>query len=182
MCYNLQDADEHRGRAEFVGTFILVIVSLGSTVQGWNAGIADPVDVVQIALTFGFAVSSSVWIIGHLSGGHINPAVTIAMLVTRRISLIRAIMYMICQCIGAIAAAGLLRVLTPAAKRGGLGSTTLSEGVSPAMGFGIELCITMFLVLTVFATCDSQRTDHAGSFPLQIGVSVSMGHLWAVSR
>jgi aquaporin-4 len=166
--------------AEFIGTFILVIVSLGSTVQGWNSGIDDALDVVQIALTFGLAVSTSVWIVGHLSGGHINPAVTIAMLVTRRISLIRAIMYMICQCVGSIAAAGLLKALTPPGLRGGLGTTTLNAGVSPAMGFGIELCITMFLVLTVFATCDSKRTDHAGSFPLQIGLSVTMGHLWAV--
>ncbi|XP_045192748.2 aquaporin AQPAe.a-like [Mercenaria mercenaria] len=163
--------------AEFLGTFILVIVSLGSTVQGWNA---DALDVVQIALTFGLAVATSVWIIGHISGGHINPAVTIGMLVTRRISLIRAIMYIICQCVGSIAAAGLLKALTPAAQRGGLGTTTLNVGVTPAMGFGIELCITMFLVLTVFATCDSKRTDHAGSFPLSIGLSVTMGHLWAV--
>ena len=167
--------------AEFLGTFILVIVAVGSTVQGWNAGITDPLDVVQIALTFGLAVSTSVWIIGHISGGHINPAVTIAMLVTRRISLIRAIMYIVCQCVGSIAGAGLLKALTPPGLRGGLGTTTLNAGVSPAMGFGIELCITMCLVLTVFATCDSKRTDHAGSFPLQIGLSVTMGHLWAVS-
>lgn len=164
--------------AEFLGTFILVIVSLGSTVQGWQT---DTLDVVQIALTFGLAVATSVWIIGHISGGHINPAVTIGMLVTRRVSLLRAIMYIVCQCLGSIAAAGLLKVLTPAAQRGGLGTTSLSTGVTPAMGFGIELCITMFLVLTVFATCDSKRTDHAGSFPLSIGLSVTMGHLWAVS-
>lgn len=163
--------------AEFFGTFLLVLVAVGSTVQGWRPG---DLDVVQIALTFGLAVATSVWIIGHVSGGHINPAVTMAMLVTRRISLIRAIMFIVCQCVGSIAAAGLLKALTPPELRGGLGTTTLSEGVTPAMGFGIELFITMFLVLTVFATCDSKRTDHGGSFPLTIGLSVTMGHLWAV--
>lgn len=164
--------------AEFLGTFILVLVAVGSTVQGWSKG---ELDIVQIALTFGLAVATAVWIIGHISGGHINPAVTIAMLVTRRISLIRAIMFIVCQCVGSIAAAGLLKALTPPEQRGGLGTTTLNDGVTPAMGVGIELFITMILVLTVFATCDSKRTDHGGSFPLTIGLSVTLGHLWAVS-
>jgi aquaporin-4 len=164
--------------AEFLGTFILVLVAVGSTVQGW---VKDPLDIVQIALSFGLCVSTSVWIIGHISGGHINPAVTIAMLVTRRISLVRAIMYIVSQCVGSIAGAGLLKALTPPEQHGGLGTTTLAAGVTPAMGFGIEMCITMCLVLTVFATCDNKRSDHGGSFPLQIGLSVTMGHLWAVS-
>ncbi|KAL4234446.1 Aquaporin-4 [Mactra antiquata] len=166
--------------AEFLGTFILVIAAVGSTVQAWHPEINDPVDIVQIALSFGICVATSVWIIGHVSGGHINPAVTCAMLVTRRVSLIRAIVFIIAQCIGSIAGAGLLKRLTPDAQIGGLGTTTLSDGVTPAMGFGIELCITSFLVLTVFAACDSKRTDLGGSFPLTIGLSVTMGHLWAV--
>lgn len=164
--------------AEFFGTFILVLIGLGSTVQGWQN---DTFDVVQVAFCFGLAVALSIWIVGHISGGHINPAVTIAMLVTRRASFIRAIMYIICQCIGSIAATALMLVFTPSAQRGALGTTSLSGGVTPAMGFGIELCITMVLVLTVFATCDSKRTDHGGSFPLIIGLSVTMCHLWAVS-
>lgn len=164
--------------AEFVGTFILVITALGSTVQGWDP---DSLDIVQIALSFGFAVATSVWIIGHISGGHINPAVTVAMLVTRRVSLLRAIMFIISQSLGAIAAAGVLKSLTPEEQVGGLGTTTLNKGMTPAQGFGVELCITAFLVFTVFASCDSKRTDLGGSFPLSIGFSVAMGHLWAVS-
>ena len=164
--------------AEFVGTFILVITALGSTVQGWNP---DSLDIVQIALSFGLAVATAVWIVGHISGGHINPAVTVAMLVTRRISLLRSIMFIISQSLGAIAAAGLLKSLTPEDQIGGLGTTTLNKGMTPAMGLGVELCITAFLVFTVFAACDSKRTDLAGSFPLSIGFSVTLGHLWAVS-
>lgn len=160
--------------AEFLGTCLLVLVAVGSTLQ-----ISD-LDIVQIALSFGLAVATSVWIIGHVSGGHINPAVTIAMLVTRRISLIRGLLYIIMQCAGSAVGAGLLRCLTPSVRQGGLGTTTLNEGVSPAMGVGIEFCITTLLVLTVFATCDNSRTDHSGSFPLAIGLSVSVGHLWAV--
>lgn len=165
--------------AEFVGTFILVITAIGSTVQGWSEG---SLDIVQIALSFGLCVATSVWIIGHISGGHINPAVTAAMLVTRRISLLRAIMFIVSQSLGAIAGAGLLKSLTPSDQVGGLGTTTLNTGMTPAMGFGVELCITAFLVFTVFASCDSKRSDLGGSFPLTIGFSVTMGHLWAVSK
>ncbi|KAH3778852.1 aquaporin-5-like [Dreissena polymorpha] len=163
--------------AEFVGTFILVITAVGSCVQGWKD---DPLDIVQISLSFGLCVATSVWIIGHISGGHINPAVTCAMLITRRISLIRAILFIIAQCLGSIAGAGILKALTPSAVVGGLGTTTLNTGVTPAQGFGIELIITMVLVLTVFAACDSKRTDLGGSFPLTIGFAVTVGHLWAV--
>ncbi|KAH3778861.1 aquaporin AQPAn.G-like [Dreissena polymorpha] len=163
--------------AEFIGTFILVVAGVGSTVQGWTA---DSLDIVQIALSFGLCVATSVWIIGHISGGHINPAVTCAMLVTRRISILRAIMFVIAQCLGAITGAGILKLVTPSSQVGGLGTTTLNTGVTPGQGFGIELVITMGLVLTVFAACDSQRTDLGGSFPLTIGFAVVIGHLWAV--
>ncbi|KAH3778864.1 aquaporin-4-like [Dreissena polymorpha] len=163
--------------AEFLGTFILVVVGIGSTVQGWTA---DPLDIVQIALSFGLGVATSVWIIGHISGGHINPAVTCAMLITRRVSLIRAILFIVAQSIGSIAGAGILKALTPDFQIGGLGTTTLNTGVTIAQGFGIELVITMVLILTVFAACDSKRTDLGGSFPLTIGFAVTIGHLWAV--
>jgi len=163
--------------AEFVGTFILVISAVGSTVQGWSG---DPLDIVQISLSFGLCVATSVWIIGHVSGGHINPAVTIAMLVARRISLLRTVLYIGAQCIGSIAAAATLKSLTPEAMQGGLGCTTLNKGMTTGMGVGVELFITCFFIMTVFATCDSQRTDHGGSFPLSIGFSIAIGHLWAV--
>lgn len=165
--------------AEFVGTFFLVLVALGSTVQGWQP---DDLDVVQISLSFGLCVATIITIIGHISGGHINPAVTMAMLVTRRISLIKALLYIVFQCAGAVAGAALLKRVTPAIRQGGLGTTTLNVGVSPAMGFGIEFFITMVLVLTVFATCtDSTNvTGRGGSFALTIGLSVTVGHLWAV--
>lgn len=160
--------------AEFLGTMMLVMVAVGSTVQ------LHKLDVVQIALTFGLCVATVVCIIGNHSGGHVNPAVTIAMLVTRRISIIKALLYIVVQCLGATIGSAIVKGLTPEARRGGLGTSTLSEGVTPTMGFGIEFCITALLVLTVFATCDRGRTDHQGSFPLAIGFSVTVGHLWAV--
>ena len=169
--------------AEFIGTFLLVLYATGSTVQGWNNDPKnDPLDIVQIALSFGLSVATSVWIIGHISGGHINPAVTCAMFVARRISLVRAALYIISQCLGAISASALLRVMTPSEQVGGLGATSLNTGVTSGMGFGIEFFITFGLIATVFAACDSKRTDLGGSFPLSIGFAVSVGHLWAVSK
>ena len=163
--------------AEFVGTFLLVLVGVGSCIQSWSP---DELDIVQIALSFGLAVATCVWIVGHISGGHINPAVTMAMFVTRRISFVRAVVYIIVQCLASIAAAGLLKALTPKAKRGPFGCTSLGEGVEAGQGFVIEIFLTILLVLTVFASCDKNRKDLAGSFPLTIGLSVTVGHLWAV--
>ena len=164
--------------AEFLGTFLLVLFATGATRQDWQP---DTLDIVQIALSFGLSVATCVWIIGHVSGGHINPAVTCAMLVTRRISFVRTVLYIISQCVGAIAASAFLKAVTPSAIIGSLGATTLSDDVTSGMGCGIEFFITFGLIATVFAACDSKRTDLGGSKPLAIGFSIAIGHLWAVS-
>lgn len=161
---------------EFFSTFILLLTSIGATVQGWNS---DKHDVLQISLAVGLSVATIVWIFGHISGAHINPAVTMAMLVTKRISLLKALMYMVSQCAGAITGAKLIQVLTPDSITGVLGITSLGKEMTPAMGFGVEFLLTMFLMLTVFASCDTNRSDLGGSFPLTIGLFNIMSNLWA---
>lgn len=181
--------------AEMVGVIFLVFVGCGSC-TGW-AGAEAPLNgsfrsdvseelknpsVVQIALCFGLIVGTMVWCIGHVSGGHINPAVTAAMCVTRKISLARGLFYVIAQCAGAILGAGVLKAVTPSPYSGSLGSTLVSPLITPGQGVGIEFLITFVLVLTVFASCDGRRTDLAGSAPLTIGLSVTACHLAAVSK
>lgn len=163
--------------AEFLGTLLLVLIGTGSCIQDWKS---DPLDIVQIALSFGLTVATIVWIIGHISGGHINPAVTCAMLITRKISLIRAVLFIGAQLVGAIIGSALLKAFTPEDMRGPLGATTLGKGVTQGMAVGIEFFITFVLVLTVFASCDNKRADLKGSFPLTIGLSITMAHMWAV--
>jgi aquaporin-4 len=164
--------------AEFWGTLLLTMVGCGSVVTWDKDG-----KLVQIALCFGLSVATVVWIIGHVSGGHINPAVTVAFFITRRISLARAIFYVISQCIGAVVGAALLFGLTPASHRnqGSLGVTKVNPELTGAQAFGVEFFVTIVLVLTVFASCDKKRKDLNGSFPLSIGLSVTMCHLFAVS-
>jgi len=109
------------------------------------------------------------------------------------------------QSLGAMAGAGILKGLSPASKKvevpnigvGIPGVVTLPTAaitnnlmctptpapvISVGQTFGIELVITFILVLTVFATCDSNRTVIGGSGPLAIGLTVAMCHLWAVRR
>ncbi|XP_046345479.1 aquaporin-5-like [Haliotis rufescens] len=158
--------------AEFLGTLLLVFVGCGSCVS-------KEANIVSIALCFGLSVATIVWMICHVSGGHINPAVTAAMLATRKISLARAVFYVIFQLLGSIVGAGLLYGLKDAGGKG-LGLTQVNEKIDPGRAVGIELFITLVLVFTVFASVDSKRKDLNGSTPLTIGLSVTMCHLFAI--
>uniref|UniRef100_A0A3B4Z5B9 Aquaporin-4-like n=1 Tax=Stegastes partitus TaxID=144197 RepID=A0A3B4Z5B9_9TELE len=166
---------------EYLATLIFVLLGLGSTIN-WAAGQEKPppADLVLISLCFGLSIATMVQCFGHISGGHINPAVTAAMVVTRKLSLAKAVFYVVAQCLGAITGAGILYIVTPAAVRGSLGVTTVNSDISLGHGLLVELLITFELVFTVFATCDPKRTDLGGSAGLAIGFAVAIGHLFAV--
>lgn len=175
--------------AEFVGTLLLVLVGCGSCVSFPEVDASGDVvrpqgyeKTVQIALCFGLSVATIVWMIAHVSGGHINPAVTIALLATRKISLVKAVFFVLFQLVGACVGAGILYGLTPASQRGMLGSTLVSGHLDAGQGLGVELFITFVLVLVVFASIDAKRKDLNGSTPLTIGLAVTMCHLWAVGH
>nr|ANO39146.1 aquaporin 4 [Penaeus vannamei] len=164
--------------AEFLGTMFLVFIGCGSCIGSWNEGYAP--SVVQISLAFGVTVVSIAQAVGHVSGCHINPAVTCAMLVARHVSVIRALIYIVCQCLGAIVGAAILRGVTPADIQGSLGMTLRNEKIDTAQALGIELLITFVPVITVFGACDERRNDVKGSAPLAIGLSITTCHLFAV--
>ncbi|XP_067871756.1 aquaporin-1-like [Heterodontus francisci] len=164
--------------AEFLGMTIFIFLSTGSATK-WTAS-GFPADMVQIALTFGLAIATLAQSIGHISGAHLNPAVTLGLLVGCQISILRALMYIVSQMLGAVAASAILLGVTPKSRNGTLGVNALGDGVTPVQGLGVEIIITFQLVLCVFATTDKHRTDLSGSGPLAIGLSVAIGHLMAI--
>ncbi|TNN55051.1 Aquaporin-4 [Liparis tanakae] len=152
---------------EYLATLIFVLLGLGSTID-WSAGeeTPRPADLVLISLCFGLSIATMVQCFGHISGGHINPAVTAAMVVTRKLSLAKAVFYVVAQCLGAITGAMVLYVV--------------NSHISVGYGLLVEILITFQLVLTIFATCDPKRTDLGGSASLSIGFAVAIGHLFAI--
>lgn len=111
--------------AEFLAMLIFVLLSLGSTINWGGSENPLPVDMVLISLCFGLSIATMVQCFGHISGGHINPAVTVAMVCTRKISIAKSIFYIAAQCLGAIIGAGILYLVTPPSVVGGLGVTTV---------------------------------------------------------
>lgn len=93
---------------------------------------------------------------------------------------IRGLLYVILQCIGAIAGSGILRALSPERMEHALGVVSLSPGVTPVQGFGIEFFLAFVLVLVVCGACDAAKPDSKGIAPLIIGLSVSVGHIIGV--
>jgi MIP family channel proteins len=128
-----------------------------------------------IALAHGLAIAVMVAALGHLSGGHFNPAVTLGLLVSRKISPIIAVGYWIAQLIG-----GLLAALAIAGlgSRGvvAAGTPTLAAGVGAGKGILLEAVATFFLVLVVFGTAVDQRAP-ASVYPFAIGLTITAGIL-----
>lgn len=155
--------------AEFVGIFILNFFGCASCISG---------ETTTIALAFGLAIFMAVMTVGHVSGGHINPAVTCGMLVGGKIKLVRAILYIIAQCAGATAGTSSLRALyLDSAYQTG---HTFIQHIKPLQGLGVEFFLGFLLVLCVYGVCDGNKPDHRFIAPLAIGLTVTLGHLGAV--
>ncbi|XP_062977527.1 aquaporin-2-like [Elgaria multicarinata webbii] len=162
--------------AEFIGTAVFVFVGLGSALP-WLSALPS---VLQIALAFGLAISTMAQALGHRSGAHLNPAVTIAFLLGSHISLWRAVFYVLAQLTGAVVGAALLYEFSPSEVHGSLGVNGLQNGTSAGQAVAIELFLTLQLVLCVSASTDSRRTDNVGFPALSIGLSVTARHLLGI--
>ena len=168
--------------AEFIATFLFVFIGAGSVV---SVGIFSGGEhltagaLVAIAIGHGLAIAAMVAATGHISGGHLNPAVTIAAAWAGRIGLTRAAMFVALQLAGAALAALLLKAVIPDAQEGGLGAHALGDGITVGAGFAIEAVLTFTLVFAVFATAiDPKGPAHLA--PFAIGTVVLIAHLVAV--
>ena len=158
-----------RGAAELVGTFALVFVGAGSVIVSAQSGL------VGIALAHGLVIAVMVSAVGHLSGGHFNPAVTLGFLATRRMTFRLGGIYWLAQFGGAAAAALLLRWIFPEAARNEatLGAPLLSPGLDAGRGVVVEAILTFFLVWVVFATAADPRGAFKSIAGLAIGLTIT---------
>ena len=163
--------------AELIATFTFVFLGVGAI--GAALSLVTPVDgagLVIIALGHGLGIFLGIVVIGRITGAHLNPAVTIAMIVSGNIGLIRGLTYIVGQLAGAALAALALDQFVWGLS--GLGVHSLSTGVSIGDGLAIEVILTFFLVFTIFATVVDRRGNAAWA-PLAIGLVIFVDHLIA---
>jgi MIP family channel proteins len=146
--------------AEAIGTFALIFIGAGSILAFLATG-ADPgtdaAAFVGVALAHGLTIAVMVTATGHVSGGHLNPAVTLGLFAGGQVNLMQGVVYVISQLIGASLAAALLCAALPWAD---LAKATpdLALKVTPGQGILIESILTFFLVFVVSATAVDDRT------------------------
>lgn len=154
--------------AEFVATFALIFVGAGSVVM------APAVGLVGIALAHGIVLAVMVSITAHISGGHVNPAVTIGLWVTGKIESLKAVLYVAAQLLGGILGALVLRLSVPEGmwRVADLGTPTVdrSLGVNTWQAILLEAILTFFLVFVVYGTAVDRRGPFAKTAGFTIGL------------
>ena len=155
--------------AELIGTFALIFIGAGTAALGIGG-------VVGVALAHGFVIVAFAYAYGHISGTHINPAVTFGLLIAKKIKITEAIGYWVAQLLGGIIA-GFALVFVLGDKAGTLGATVLAEGISPVQGLVLETVLTFFLVNAVLNAAVSGKAGNLAG--LAIGLTLALSILMA---
>jgi aquaporin NIP len=161
-----------RAAAEGLAAFALVFAGCGAIVTDELYG--GTLGVVGIALVFGLVIMAMVYATGHLSGAHINPAVTVAFVVTRHFPAREAASYIGAQLVGALAGALLLLAIWPA-RPADLGATVPTVGVGSALAY--EAVLTALLMFVIMAVATDTRAVGAGA-AIAIGGTIALGALF----
>ena len=151
--------------AEALGTFALVFVGVAVVVV--NGGFPNSgIGLLGIALAHAIVLAVFVTATMTISGGHLNPAVTLGLLATRRIDLVSAGAYIVTQLVAAVGAAALVKALLPAAavRAALLGTPVIASSVTLGQAIGIELVLTFFLMCAVFGTAVSPDAPRVAGF------------------
>ncbi|MBA2682242.1 MAG: aquaporin family protein [Ktedonobacteraceae bacterium] len=166
--------------AELIGTAILVLVGIGSIpatlvllVSSGGKAAFTIADRGMIALTVGFIIAAAIYSLGHISGGHVNPSVTFALAVTKRLPWRLAGVYFVAQLIGSvIGAIGILLFIgLPAARQVGLGQNVFAPGTSYIQAFFAEV-VAAFILLFIVGGCLFDRRAPAGWGGLVVAVTI----------
>src|SRR5919106_6923931 len=148
--------------AEAIGIFTLVFVGVLAV---------SNVDLTGAALAQGLAIAVMVAALGHVSGGHFNPAITLGLFLGRKIDLPMAIVYWVAQLLGGLVAA-LVVALATSTDVVEIGTPTLGDDTGVGWGIVLEIVATFFLVLVVFGTVVDRRAP-ASVYPFAIGLTIT---------
>lgn len=167
--------------AEFLGTFALVFFGAGAICVDFQLRASGGLGLLGIALANGLTFAIMISALGHISGGHFNPAITIGYWVTKRLSTLDSLAYWGAQFVGAVAAGFLLKLLVPEdiATNVFLGTPELMRDYPRWSGMALEGVATFFLVLVVFATMVDERGSFRSIAGFGIGLTVTLGILVA---
>lgn len=165
--------------AEFIGTFVLTFFGCGSAAL--SGGIDGVLGVLGISMAFGLSIVAMAYSIGNISGCHINPAVSFAMLLSKKLSAKDFAGYVIAQCIGAIAAAGLLKLIGSMCSPAITGLGTNGFGSASYVGLGmagavvVEIVLTCVFLLAILGVTSSEKTANVAG--LVIGLTLAFVHI-----
>ncbi len=169
--------------AEFIGTFVLVLLGCGTAMlvgcDAVNGG-----GYILTALAFGLVIVGMAYCIGNISGCHINPAVSLGVLISGGMTAADFVGYVISQCLGAFAGAGMLKLIFDLGniedKTGGLGSNGLA-GVNGSAGAGllVEILLTCIFVMTILGVT-SKKAKHGSFGGLIIGLTLTLVHIFGI--
>ena len=166
---------KHRIQAELLGTFVLVFFGVGSAVYG-----IDTIGRLGVALTFGLVLLALAYAFGPISGCHVNPAVTLGVLLNRGIRGSEAGAFMVAQLVGGVLAGGALYLMTRYGgvtdQTGGLGTNGYGETVNLGGALAIEVAMTALLVTVVLLTT---RPDGSPAFA-GLAIGLTLGGMVAV--
>ena len=160
--------------AEFLGTFSVVFVAAGAICADryLQLGNQPGFGLIGIALAYGLATAIMVTAFAHVSGGHLNPAVTIALWVTRRLGTLQSLFYCVAQLLGSLAAAYLLLAIVPEQvwRPIGMGTPDLAADLTRFHAMVLEGALAFLVVLAYFATA----LDERGAFGKVAGFAVGL--------
>ena len=169
--------------AEFIGTCVLVTLGCGTAMLvGCDA--ANGGGYILTALAFGLVIVGMAYCVGNISGCHINPAVSLGVLISGKMKIGEFCGYVVAQCLGAFAGSGILALIFNLGnvedKTGGFGANGLAGvGNSAVAGFVVEVVLTFIFVLTILGVT-SEKAKHGSFGGLIIGLTLTLVHIFGI--